>query len=249
MTTYREILPTQRLSRYVECYWTREDSEGTPRHCVLPDGCTDILFSACDGEPSGLVLVGLMTSPQLVDIPAGQLFFGVRFRPGMAAAFVPGAAQLNDRNEPLENVLGSTARQLLEQFAESPKPEEMARAMDTLLRPLKPSDAGQRALQQLGLMCDSIDQVARQAGLSTRQFRRLCLERAGVSPKYLCRILRFRNATQRIARLAANSSQPNWAHLAAACGYYDQAHFIREFQEFTGDTPGRYLQSLAARRS
>src|SRR5262245_19551785 len=106
MATYREILPTPRLARYVECYWTREDSRGTRRHRVLPDGCSDILFSSRNGEPSGLTLVGLMTTPQILDVPAGQLFFGVRFRPGMAAAFVPEAAGLNDKNEPLENILG-----------------------------------------------------------------------------------------------------------------------------------------------
>ena len=104
VSRYRELSPSPRLARYVECYWSLEDSEGTPGHCVLPDGCVDILFSARNGEPVGLSVVGLMTTRQNFDLPAGQYFFGVRFRPGMASAFMPEAAGLNDKLEPLENV-------------------------------------------------------------------------------------------------------------------------------------------------
>src|SRR5262247_432793 len=107
---YREILPAPRLRRYVECYWSREDLRGTPGHCVLPDGCVDIIYSTLGNEPQGLTLVGLMTGSQIFDIRPGECFFGVRFRPGMAAAFMQDAARLNDRVEALENVIGSTAR-------------------------------------------------------------------------------------------------------------------------------------------
>ena len=247
MNEYREIPPARRLVRYVECYWHREDPDGTPQHRVLPDGCVDILFTAQGGEPSGLSVVGLMTKPQVFDVNAGQSFFGVRFRPGMAVAFVPEAPQLNDRTEPLESLIGCEARRLFCRLAEMRNQVQKAQLMDTFLRPLRPPDCGQKILQQLSRDPDSVEQVAITAALSTRHLRRLCLERAGVSPKYLSRILRFRKAVEKINALGRTSAQPQWADLAAACGYYDQAHFIREFQEFTGHTPGRYLQSLPDR--
>src|SRR5262249_1229050 len=149
----------------------------------------------------------------------------------------PEAPQLNDRIEPLENVLGSDARQLSDQLAEGSSPLAMAHLMDTVLRPLRPPDTAQNALQRLVMDAGTIEQVAAATALSTRQLRRLCMERAGVSPKYLSRILRFRKAVQRIAALGTDSSRHNWADFAAVCGYYDQAHFIREFQEFAGYTP------------
>ena len=99
--------------------------------------------------------------------------------------------QLNDRIEPLENVLGSDARHLSHQLAEASSPLGMARLMDTVLRPLNPPDTAQNALQELSIDDGTIEQVASAAALSTRQLRRLCMERAGVSPKYLRRILRF----------------------------------------------------------
>jgi len=85
--------------------------------------------------------------------------------------------------------------------------------------------------QRHGLV--DLDRVAFDAGLSPRQFRRRCLEATGVGPKTLCRILRFRWARE----TAGGGARPNWAELAAGCGFYDQAHLIREFRQFAGQTP------------
>jgi AraC-like DNA-binding protein len=242
---YREIHPSARLRRYVECYWA-QSQEGPDDHLVLPDGCVDILFSRSGGEPVGLATVGLMTTAARVPA-AARSFFGVRFRPGMASAFIPGAERLTDDTRPLDDLVGSVARRMFERLAESHNLEEMGGLMDQLLRPLDPPDIGERVLWQLESAEASLDEVISQSGLSVRHFRRLCLERAGVSPKYLSRILRFRKAVQRMGALRDpaqnNLAQPRWADFAVACGYYDQAHFIREFQEFAGCTPGRFLKS------
>jgi len=90
----------------------------------------------------------------------------------------------------------------------------------------------------------SIDCLSSETGISMRQLRRVCLERAGVSPKYLARILRFRRAAERIAAIAKHSGQPNWAQFAAACGYFDQAHFIHETRALTGSTPQVMIRGL-----
>ena len=88
------------------------------------------------------------------------------------------------------------------------------------------------------------DRSARRAAEDRRPCRHASASRAatwsgnagatlGVSPKMLARIARFRRAAALIARGEAASG----ADLAAACGYVDQAHLIREFQEFAGTTP------------
>jgi AraC-like DNA-binding protein len=247
---YREIPASARLRRYVECYWS-QSREGAGDYVVLPDGCVDILFSRSADEPTGLATVGLMTTPMQAQGAPVQSFFGVRFRPGMASAFIPGAERLTDETKPLDDLMGSAARRMFERLAESHTLEQMGGLMDQLLRPLDPPDIGQRVLWQLESAevssGSSLDELISQSGLSVRHFRRLCLERAGVSPKYLSRILRFRKAVRRMGALRDpaqnNLAQPRWADFAVACGYYDQAHFIREFQEFAGCTPGRFLQS------
>ncbi len=240
--TFREIAPSPRLRRYVECYWA-QSVEAAGEQLVLPDGCVDILFSRSGGEPIGLTTVGLMTAPMRVPAAgATQSYFGVRFRPGMASAFIPGAELLADEIRPLDDLVGSAAQRMFERLAELHSLEEMGERMDEWLRPLDPPGIGERVLWELESAETSLDQLIAQSGLSVRHFRRLCLERAGVSPKYLSRILRFRKAAERITRLRG-LAQPSWADFAVACGYYDQAHFIREFQEFAGCTPGRFLQS------
>ena len=133
MIAYTELPASNRLSRYVECYWFREDSWGTPDHWVLPDGCVDILFSARNGEPVELSLVGLMTTRKPVEISPGQFFFGVRFRPGMASAFIPEAAELTDTIERLENVIGGAGRSLIKELGDSRSPGENVKIFDRFL--------------------------------------------------------------------------------------------------------------------
>ena len=55
----------------------------------------------------------------------------------------------------------------------------------------------------------------------------------GLTPKPLARILRFRHA----AAMAAEAAAPDWADIAAACGYADQPHLVREYRRLAGRTP------------
>jgi AraC-like DNA-binding protein len=56
-----------------------------------------------------------------------------------------------------------------------------------------------------------------------------------LSPKLLARILRFRYALSRV-----HGQLGEHAGLAADCGYFDQSHFIAEFQRFSGRTPANF---------
>ncbi len=59
----------------------------------------------------------------------------------------------------------------------------------------------------------------------------------GLTPKAVARIVRF-NRAQTPGTLAEHEEPADWAGIAAACGYADQAHMVREFREFAGATPG-----------
>jgi AraC-like DNA-binding protein len=65
-----------------------------------------------------------------------------------------------------------------------------------------------------------------------QQFR----DAVGMPPKLFARIVRFDAALDMLRRRAGS-----WAAIANGCGYYDQAHFIREFHEFAGVTPTQFV--------
>jgi AraC-like DNA-binding protein len=83
----------------------------------------------------------------------------------------------------------------------------------------------------------SVIAVAREAGLSRRRFSQLFREQVGITPKLYCRLLRFRQVVRRIA----SGGPVDWADVALAGGYCDQAHLAHEFRDFSGISPGRYL--------
>ena len=240
---YQEYPASPRLAHRVECFWTLRATAELPAYPVLPDGCVDILFGRRGNALTGLRVVGAMTHRRDFSIPAGQFQFGVRFRPAMGRAFLRmPLAELTDRVLPLDAVWGSAARRLEQQIAEARSVgQAMARVENLLGNPPAPGPVERAAawlIKQNGQVC--VDDLARAAGLSARQFRRVCLEASGLTPKYLTRVMRFRRALARI-----EPGRPvDWARLALDCGYFDQAHFINDFRDFAGETPAEY----AARR-
>jgi AraC-like DNA-binding protein len=85
-----------------------------------------------------------------------------------------------------------------------------------------------------------VDDLARRLETSTRRLQRLFAEHIGLGPKWVinrCRILEA-------AELAAGSSPPDWAALAAELGYSDQAHLVRDFTAAVGTPPDRYAKEV-----
>jgi len=76
----------------------------------------------------------------------------------------------------------------------------------------------------------NVANVARMLGVSSRHLQRRFLETVGISPKLFSRMQRFQRVFQAMERL-------NWVNTAIDCGYYDQAHLIKDFQEFAGKAP------------
>jgi AraC-like DNA-binding protein len=86
-------------------------------------------------------------------------------------------------------------------------------------------------IKQRGLI--KIDQLASHACLSIRQFERVFQQRIGLPPKYFSRLVRFAQAW------IIKEQQPDisWTKIAHECGYFDQMHLVRDFQEFAGVNP------------
>jgi AraC-like DNA-binding protein len=237
---YREVAAGA-LEPFAECFWRGDTSTGVASYPIPPDGCMDIVF----WPEGGLRVVGTMTATQTAALPPQSQLVGVRFRPGMAGFFLgPVAPELVDRWTPLEDLWGARGRRLHQGLGDSASAAARFLLLSRALpHPERGLDSVHRAISAIVTAGGAVDLdwVARHAGLSPRQFRRRAIEETGLSPKRLCRVLRFRRATALAARLG-------WAQVAAECGYSDQAHLIRDFREFTGSTPTAFAHGFDARR-
>jgi AraC-like DNA-binding protein len=237
---YQEFPPSPKFAEHIECFWIHSSREPVLNYRVLPDGCSDIIFEQPARDYGGLAIVGTMTRAQTFAIPARQSTFGARFRPGMAARLVrvPGSLAV-DQSIPLADAWrAAEVRDLLDQLAESSSPRESIARFEAALADPASLDPFEKSIAHLVEVRGqiSVDALAGAASLSPRQFRRICLERTGLTPKRLARVLRFRHA-------AACASLPrrDWADVALACGYYDQAHLINEFRALSGVSPAQFL--------
>ena len=88
----------------------------------------------------------------------------------------------------------------------------------------------------------SVKALADNSFLSVRQFERRFKEFSGFSPKLFLRITRFNSV------LNKTFQHKSLAEIAYEYGYYDQSHFIHDFQKFSGCTPKEYfkLETIAA---
>jgi len=152
--------------------------------------------------------------------------------------------ELTNRVVEVEDLLGAEGRRLLERLAMAPSWERRFALLDAFfLSRLAASDAPsatvdgawQRLAATHGLL--GIGSLAAELGVSQRHLIAQFRAQVGLPPKTLARILRFKRALDLL------DGQPvrRWAELAYDCGYYDQAHFNRDFREFTGTTPSDFL--------
>src|SRR5688572_829800 len=252
MMRYHEIPPRPPLNSFVECFWTLEGDGPTPDATperILPDGCVELIlnfgerFSQHTNNHFELqprhFLVGQMSGPILISPNGAVQLLGIRFHPGGTSPFlrVP-MNELTDRIAELRSLSSELERELLLASQHSKSLAEKKSEVETVLinRLVRGSfdsaamRLAARIVRSAGLV--SIDQLATNAGISNRQLERRFMRDIGVGPKLLSRILRFQQVFRAVERV-----DPVWASIAVECGYYDQAHLIRDFNQFAGQTP------------
>lgn len=85
----------------------------------------------------------------------------------------------------------------------------------------------------------SAGNLAKQEGISYRSLNRCFSEKVGLTPKEYLKILRIDSACEYIA----DNSEYNWSDVITQFGYFDQAHFTREFKQMIGTTPTKWIKN------
>ena len=186
-------------------------------------------------------------------IRSGQRIVTARLHLGALEAVlgVPASAMAG-RIVALEDLWGDAAtRRLFDRLADARDTVEAAAILESAIAERFAIAGVERARARLVLAAAdrlasaSVNAVAVDLGVSERHLRRVFRETVGVSPKTFAKLTRFHRAL----RAAREEGQANWARIAAAAGYYDQAHLIAEFRAIAGVTPRALLGELRVAHS
>lgn len=182
-----------------------------------------------------------------ITIPSGRdsEMFIITFHKGKAYPFVQMPLhELTDTVVDGELVLTSEILNLREQLLLLPSVQKkfayaeqyLEKRYGSRLEPNRCVDfAVSRILQLPDLL--TIEDISRKVGYSHKHFIKLFKDNVGVTPKAFLKITRFQKAIMEIEA----HQEISWARIALESGFYDQAHFINDFRNFSGFTPAQYL--------
>ena len=254
---YQLRRPAEALRPYVEHYWFVTSSAEEPvdlRVDVFVDARADLIFNF--GAPYARTVIGgarrtiarsNLDAQRLVPIRIEQRGLvrttGVRFHLGGLAPFASIALrEVTGQTPAPEQVLGSGVRALEASLEAEHDPDRQAAALDTFfLEALAPAPRLEGFARALGCAVEarggaSVEDMASAAGVSSRHLDRIFARHLGVPPKTLGTVLRFQRALASLMR----EPEGTLADVAASAGYFDQAHFIKDFKRMTGGVPRGY---------
>lgn len=190
----------------------------------------------------GAVLDAPSTRSFIIDTAEQVRVLGVCFRAGAAAAFFRQRMDAAADQHVALTALGMGGDRLREHLLDAPDAHARLALLQHWLQrqhAAPPPAVIVHALRLLNRIdaVTSIHAVAADCGLSTRRLRQVFAEHVGMTPKRYWRLQRFRA----LAMQAHADGRPDWAALAVAGGFVDQAHLNHEFRAFAGMTPRQYL--------
>ena len=257
---YQTFPPCADLAPVVKCYWSLEipAQKDVHRQRIVPDGCIELAFILGDDikrytsndeyilQPRAMVL-GQTIDPFYIE-PTGYVnTFAIRFYPYGFSNFVTVPIKnLANKETALSILLGNdTAGSLQQKITCAPGTKERIEIVEAfLLEKLSEKSTIDHIVKKTveTLMATKgkkgINSIVEKEELNRRQLERKFSSQVGVSPKQLGKVIRLQAAL----KMLLEQSNETLTSIAYESEYYDQAHFIKDFKEFTGTTPKDFLQ-------
>ncbi len=199
------------------------------------------------------LIAGLHLSPTYIRQPTRQRGIQISVHPLAAGALfgVPAGA-LFGSSIPADDILGADITRLRDRLHETPTWPGRFDAVEEYLRrrtAMVPARHRPRTeivdtwsrLAAAGGGAVTVSALARETCLSERQLAVVVRRELGTTPRELGRLLRFDAAFSALTGAVRRGRPPLLADLAARTGYYDQAHFAREFRRFTDTSPSTFV--------
>jgi AraC-like DNA-binding protein len=256
--------PSPPLNNFIDCFIHMEGLSFT--HTLdrfLPDGNTELIIDL--GEKPQFIhdndtlkviqrcthawVSGVRTRPITIPSGTGNHLMVVAFKKGAASPFYSFPMnEITDSVVMADLIFGRSICELRERLSGTSSVAEMFRLVESFLITQAGDklhvNAPSRCIQHAIAHITGYPHIFRfqafseHIGYSQKHFIDLFRKQVGVTPKQYLKIIRFQKAV-----LQAGTAQTiNWSRLAQESGFYDQAHFIHDFKEFSGFTPHEYQQ-------
>lgn len=246
--------PNSILTDFVKCYWTLEgDKETTPlKNTIVPDGTMKLIFHYGDtykyhpnnGESVILpkcFLIGQLTKPYVVEPIGITGSFVVRFHPN---GFLPFSTipikEMENTAVPLDKLFGENGKELGQKILNAKTTSERINLVENfLLERLKDKQTIDNVVKStIETILNTNGQVSvtehsKKSKVNRRHLTRKFSTAIGLSPKQLSKTIRLQATLKKLLTEEVTSL----TDLAYENEYFDQAHFIKDFKEFTGLTP------------
>lgn len=257
---YQTFQPHPNLASIVKCYWTLEvpKLEHIAKQLIIPDGCIEMIFILGDDvkrytsdmnfiiQPRQMVL-GQITEQFYIE-PTGHVnTFAIRFYPFGFANFVSiPIKKLANKETLLRSLFGQKdSNELSSQMSKASDTKQRIKIAETfLLEKLKSKTTVDniitKTVDTMLMMngAETIASILKNDLSKRRQLERKFLNKVGISPKKLSKVIRLQAAL----KMLLDETPENLTKVAYDSEYYDQAHFTKDFKEFTGITPKEFLR-------
>src|SRR5687768_8143159 len=258
---YREFAVSPLLRDFIQCIWVMQAGKAVFANpdLLVPDGNIEVMLNYGDPVtrylPDGITtetnkgseLVGQRCGWYKHATPGAVNLLSISFKPGGLSPFIPfPVADATATAIPFSSLPGALFSEMEDRvFEEKDLVQKVAIIEGMLLRQLMKNTGKSNQVSEFITRLNAINEFPSIAGfLQYYTINRRKLERdfdyhVGVSPKFLQRVLRFRKAMLSFHQ----SRNRTLTALAYDCGYFDQAHFINDFKEFTGLSPKKFFSS------
>lgn len=234
--------PSPPLGRLIDQHWiVRWDLSGGPgfRQEVLPHPSLNLVI-----EPDGARVWGVPTRRDVRTLAGHGWAAGIKFRPGAFTAITgTPAASVTDGSMAVPECLGGAVGESVIVAVDSDGLDASVAALEERLAAYAELD--DPALDLVAAVIEGmrdlppdtkVEAIARAHHIAPRTLQRLFHRYVGVGPKWVLKRLRIHQAVEQL-----NSSPTTpWTRLALDLGYYDHAHFIRDFKLVVGRSPAEY---------
>ncbi len=249
--------PNSELAAFVMCYWTLESAkEKTPlKNTIIPDGTMKLIFHYGDAyrhHPNNdesiilpkCFLIGQLTRPYIVEPLGVTGTFLVRFHPN---GFLPFSTipikEMENTAVPLDKLFGKEGEEIGEKILNASTTSERISLIESfLLKYLTDRQTIDKIVKstiETILNANgqfSVNEFSQQNHINRRQLTRKLSSAIGLSPKQLSKTIRIQATLKKLLTKEVTSL----TDLAYENEYFDQAHFIKDFKEFTGLTPKEF---------